>query len=101
MLYDSTKVLLSGLLQSLQSSQDIPWEAHIESGGECLFEIHQMARPLYKGYRSDGMQKSLALIRVSERANRAIPHLKLMVRAIRRKDSVNAISSGKAALSEM
>jgi hypothetical protein len=101
MLYDSTKVLLSTLIQSLQASDDIPWDAHIESCSECLFEIHQMARPLYKGYRIEGMQKAQSLTLLSERANRAIPHLKLMVRAIRRKDSVNAITSGKAALSQM
>jgi hypothetical protein len=101
MLYDSTRVLLGGMLRSLQSSGKVGWEDQIELGGECLYEMHQMARPLYKGYRTDGSQKSATLLPVYERASRAIPHLKIMVRAIRRKDQVTAVQSGKAALAEM
>ena|SRR5687767_1733529 len=101
MLYDSTKVLLGSILRSLQNRDAIRWDDQIELGGECLYEIHQMARPQYKGYRTDGAHKSPALIPVHERANRAIPHLKLMVRAIRRKDQATAIESGNAALAEM
>jgi hypothetical protein len=101
MLYDSTKVLLRGILRSLQSTEKIGWDAHIELGGECLYEMHQMARPLYRGYRTDPVNKSPVLVPVSERAARAIPHVKSMVKAIRRKDQAAAVESGKAALAEM
>jgi len=101
MLYDSTKVLLRGMLRSLRSPDQEGWDDHVESGGECLYEIHQMSRPLYKGYRVDPMNRAPALVPVYERAARAVPHVKSMVRAIRRKDRVAAVESGTAALAEM
>jgi hypothetical protein len=102
MLYDSTKVLLRDMLRALETTGKIGWEDQAEAGRECLYEIHQMARPLYKGYRTDGTNgKSPALIPVHERATRAIPHVKTMVRAIRRKDQATAVESGRAALAEM
>jgi hypothetical protein len=101
MLYDSTKVLLRGILLSLESTGRIRWEDHVEWAGECSYEMHQMARPLYQGYRTDPLNKVPVLVPVSERAARAIPHVKLMVRAIRRQDQAAAVQSGKAALAEM
>lgn len=99
MLYDSTKVLLRGILRSLQSPDKVGWDAEIELGGECLYEIHQMARPMYQGYRTDSQNRALAP--VYQRAARAVPHVKSMVRAIRRKDQAAAVKSGTAALAEM
>ena len=101
MLYESTKVLLRGILWSLQSKDEDRWDDRNESGGECLYEMHQMARPLYQGYRADALHKKPTLTPVFERAARAIPHVKCMVRAIRRKDQAAAVESGRAALAEM
>ena len=101
MLYDSTKVLIHGMLQSLRSPEQGGWDDHVESGGECLYEIHQMARPRYQGYRADAASRTPALVPVYERAARAIPHVKSMVKAIRRKDQAAAVQSGTAALAEM
>ena len=101
MLYDSTKVLLSGILRSLESAGKIGWEDQLELAGECSYEVHQMARLLYKGYRTDPVNRAPVLVPVSERAAGAIPHVKSLVRAIRRKDQVAAVESGKAALAEM
>ena len=101
MLYDSTKVLMRGMLRALESADGIGWDDHVELGGECLYEIHQMARPLYRGYRIDAGARGPALVPVYERAARAIPHVKSMVRAIRRKDQIAAAESVRAALAEM
>jgi hypothetical protein len=101
MLYDSTKVLLRGILLSLEGAGKIRWDDQVELARECSYEMHQMARPLYQGYRADPLKKVPILVPVSERAARAIPHVKLMVRAIRRKDQIAAVESGKAALAEM
>jgi hypothetical protein len=92
MLYDSTKILLGGILRSLQNTDKARWDDQIESCGECLYEIHQMARPRYQGNKMDA---------ANERASRAIPYVKLMVRAIRRHDQATAVENGKAALAEM
>ncbi len=101
MLYDSTKVLLRGMLSSLRTPDPQGWDDQVELGGECLYEMHQMARPLYKGYRTDNANGATALVPVYERAARAIPHVKSMMRAIRRRDQVGAVQSGVAALAEM
>ena len=101
MLYDSTKVLLSSILRSIESTGKIGWEDQLELAGQCSYEVHQMARLLYKGYRTDSVNKAPVLVPVSERAARAIPHVKSMARAIRRKDQIAAVESGTAALAEM
>ena len=86
MLYDSTKILLHVILRSLATPERVGCDDQIEWGGECLFEMHQMSRPLYMGYRTDGWHgKTPTLVPVHERAARAIPYVKSMVRAIRRK----------------
>jgi hypothetical protein len=99
MLYDSSKALLCNILLSLQNTDKIRWDEQVELADEFSYEMHQMARPRYQGYRPDPMHK--ALVPVSERAARAIPHVKSMVRAIRRKDQAAAVESGTAALVEM
>jgi hypothetical protein len=101
MLYDSTKVFLTSILRSLQGPDAIKWEDHVEWGSECLYEMHQMARPQYQGYRADPSSKMPAFVPVHQRATRAIPHVKSMMRAIRRQDQAAAVESGRAALAEM
>jgi len=102
MLYDSTKSLLRGILQSLETPGNVGWDDQVESGKQCLYEMHQMARPEYKGYRTEGPNgKPAGPVPVSAKVTRAIPHAKAMVSAIRRKDQATALESGKAALAEM
>ena len=101
MLYDSTKVLLRGILLSLEDAGKIGWDDQEESACQCSYEMHQMARPLHGGYRGDVANKASVTVPVSERAARAIPHVKSMVRAIRRRDQVAAVESGRAALAEL
>lgn len=103
MLYDSTKTLLGSILRSLESAEKekVGWDDQIELSSACLYEMHQMAKPLYKGYRVDASNKASTQVPAVQRASRAIPHVKSMVRAIRRKDQAAAVQSGRAALAEM
>ncbi|MBZ5586744.1 MAG: hypothetical protein LAQ30_32065 [Acidobacteriia bacterium] len=101
MLYESTRVLLRDILLSLERADSVRWEDEVESAGECSYAMHQMARPLYQGYRIDPTNQTRVGAPLCERAARAIPHVKLMVRAIRRKDRKAAVESGEAALAEM
>src|ERR1051325_810058 len=100
MLYDSTKNLLQNILRSLETPEKLGWDDQIESGKQCLYEMHQMSRPLYKAYRTEGV-KSPGVAPVSAKVTKAIPHVKVMGRAIRRKDQATALQSGRAALAEM
>jgi hypothetical protein len=89
LLYNSTKTLLQTIVQSLESGDSNEWDDQIESLKSCLYEMHQMSRPT-RAYQP-----------VCDRLNQAVPHVKSMLSAIRRKDHVAALNSGKAALAVM
>lgn len=101
MLSDSTKTLLQTILQSLQAPEQAEWDDPIESGNQCLYEMHQMTRSSYQAYKRISSEKWPTHIPDGARLNRAMPHVKAMMSAIRRKDRSLALESGKAALSEM
>lgn len=102
MLYDSTKTLLQSILRSLEAGVETRWDDQTESGNACLYEMHQMSRPRYKAYRTDSLNSNLpAQISLPDKLNRAMPHVRSMVIAIRHKDQATALQSGKAALAEM
>ncbi|SPF55672.1 conserved hypothetical protein [Candidatus Sulfopaludibacter sp. SbA4] len=102
MLYDSTKNLLQSILQALETGDETQWDDQTESGNACLYEMHQMSSPLYKAYRPDALHaRALAQANLPEKLNRAMPHVRLMVIAIRHRERTRALESGKAALAEM
>jgi hypothetical protein len=102
MLYESTKNLLQSILLSLETGGESRWDDQTESGNACLYEMHQMCGPLYKAYRSDNLNAGAALQGTfPAKLVRAMPHVRLMMIAIRHKDQIHALESGRAALSEM
>jgi hypothetical protein len=102
MLYDSTKNLLQSILRSLETGDETRWDDRTESGNACLYEMHQMSHPLYKAYRSDSSGANSPLqSSLPEKLNRAMPHVRTMVIAIRHKDTARALESGQTALTEM
>jgi len=102
MLYDSTKSLLQGILAALETVDATGWDDQTESGNACLYEMHQMSKSLYTAYKPDRLNSTtLAQGTHPEKLARAIPHVRMMVIAIRHKDQAQAIQRGKAALAEM
>ena len=102
MLYESTKSLLQSIVQSLETGDQTRWDDRTESGNACLYEMHQMCKPLYKAYKFDSLNADLAgPSTIPESLNRAIPHVRTMVIAIRHKDQTRAIASGRAALAAL
>jgi len=102
MLQESTKILLIKIVQSLEAAGESSWDDQIEFGKECLYEMHQMTCPSFQAYRTESADaKWPTHIPNSAKLNRAMPHVKAMVRAIRRRDQATALVSGKAALAEM
>lgn len=100
MMYESTRTLLRSIVQSLTGTDDVAWDDQIESGRECLYEMHQMTRALtlldktvYHGWAAN--------IPDLGKLQRAIPHVKEMVAAIQHRDQATARHTGKAALAEM
>jgi len=102
MLYESTKSLLQSILLSLETGDETRWDDLTESGNACRYEMHQMSGPQYMAYRSDKRNANSALQgTLPEKLVRAMPHVRLMVIAIRHKDQIRALESGTAALAEM
>ena len=101
MLYESTKTLMLAILHSLDAPDETGWDDPTESGNQCLYEIHQMTRPLYRGYKTTGSEKWPSHLPDLVAFTRALPHVKAMMTAIRRKDRTRAVASGNAALAEM
>ena len=102
MLYYSTKTLLRSILESLEKADEAQWDDRLQFANQCLYEIHQMTRQSYQPYRKDSPNVQWpSQIPDSERAKQAMPHVKLMMRAIHRRDQVAALESAKAALAAM
>ena len=102
MLQDSTKGLLSQIVKRLGTADEVDWDDQGQSGRECLYEMHQMTRQGFQAYRVESKDaKWPSHLPDSTKLNRALPHVKAMVSAIRRKDRGAALISGKAALAEM
>jgi len=101
-LYHSTKTLLRSILESLEKADEAQWDDRLEFGNQCLYEIHQMTRQSYQPYKKDSPNVQwLSQIPDFERAKQAMPYVKLMMRAIHRRDQVAALESAKAALAAM
>ena len=101
MLCDSTKILLQAIIHSLETPEPAGWDDQIESGKQCLYEMHQMTRPSYRAYKTAGSDKWPSHVPDGAGLTRALPYVKAMVSAIRRKDRMMAVQSGNAALAEM
>ena len=101
MLCESTKTLMQTILHSLTATEQTEWDDPIELGNECLFEMHQMTRPSYRAHKTTGSEKWPSHLPNVAAFSRAMPHVKAMMSAIRRKNRLTALESGKAALAEM
>ena len=102
MLYDSTKTLLQGILRTLEAADEAAWDGQIESCNQALYEMHQMSAPSYKPYKTDRSDaKWPSRVPDSEKLIRAMPHVKSMASAIRRRDQATALVIGRADLAAM
>lgn len=89
------------ILHSLDAPDQTGWDDPIESGNECLYEMHQMTRPSYGPHKTTGSERWPSHLPDFAAFHRAMPHVKAMMSAIHRKNRTMAIESGIAALAEM
>ncbi len=102
MVYDSTKVLLRSIIQSLETADEAEWDDRLELSNECAYEMAQMARRSSQPCRENGAGAQWpADIPDSRKAIQAVPHVKAMMTAIRHRDQATALESAKAALAAM
>ena len=101
MLFDSTKLLLRSIVHSLEQGDEAAWEDHQQSAMQCLYELHQTARSASRNYRPDSNPKYKTVAPSTVGALQAIPQVKLMAGAIRRKDRPAAVEAGRAAMADL
>ncbi len=53
MLFESTSILLRSIVHSLENGSESRWDDHLESGNQCLYDLHQMARSSRRMNRAD------------------------------------------------
>ena len=82
------------MVDALEGGGEAQWDDHQEYGNQCIYELFQMSRGDHRKYVGN-------VAPLFERASRAIPHVRLMNRAIRQRDRSTAIQCGRAAVSEM
>jgi len=100
MLFESTSLLLRNLVLDLERGDESLWDDHLQSCIQCIYELHQMSRsPWLRTHRADSKRSHAAPS--SNSALLAIPHVKLMNAAIRRKDRQAAVEAGRTALAEL
>src|SRR5689334_660508 len=86
MLYDSTVILLRCIVQRLETNGEPGWDDCLQSGNQCLFELHQMSASATRTQEGKPNSRFRVVNPAFERATRAIPDVKAMMRAVRRRD---------------
>jgi hypothetical protein len=94
MLFESTKTLLRSIVQSLEKGDTSVWDDRLESGLQCQYELHQMSRSSTRAYK-------VGSVPIADRAIRAIPHVRSMTIAIRKRNQALALESGRMAVVEL
>jgi len=102
MVYDSTKTLLCSIIRSLETADEAAWDDLHELGKECIYEMSQMTRQSYQPCRKDSANTQWpAHLPNHGKGIEAMPYVKAMMSAIRRRDQAAALESAKAALAAM
>lgn len=99
-MYADSKDSLKSILEWLDRTDKAGWERQIELGEECQSDMERMARPIYartRGRSALGPERNPD----AGRLNRAIPHVRAMLNAMRNRNRAAALEHGKAALAVM
>lgn len=96
MIFQSTTDLLVKIVHLLRSGDEWAFLDSLDYGNQCVYELSQMSRPS----RRSSLSGRLDVV-AFERSARALPHVKSMNAAIRRKDLDQALQSANAAITEM
>ena len=98
-MYADSKNSLKSIVGWLEGTDEAGWESQIKFGEECRSDMERMARPTYeRGNRSfEGPGRDPN----APRLNRANPHLRAMLSAMRSRNRAAALEHGKAALAVM
>jgi hypothetical protein len=98
MWYGNTKTLLESALRRLETPESPPddeWKAQTEVVEACLAEMAEMSEPTVNSSR--GIESRYVHRPAADKLNRAMPHVRAMLTAMRARDRAGALKHGAEA----
>jgi hypothetical protein len=101
MLYKGVETTLQRTVKWLLKGNDAKswWDAHTEHAEACLSEMVQMSQPVPDPTMVLGSQPEVDLSR--QALVRVVPHVRIMVAAMQKRDRPAALKSGQEALAQL
>jgi hypothetical protein len=102
MWYGNTKNLLEGIVRRLKTDapqDDADWQAQTELVQTCLAEMVEMSEPTVNP--SVGSTSRYVHRPVADKLNRAMPHVRSMLTAMRQRDRATALAHGETTLQRL
>ena len=102
MWYGNTKNLLESIVRGLKTEppqDDAEWQAQTELVQACLTEMVEMSEPTVN--RSIGSTSRYVHRPVANKLNRAMPHVRAMLTAMRDRDRPTALAHGETTLQRL
>jgi hypothetical protein len=99
MWYGSTKTLLESIVRGLKTDppqNDAEWHAQTDLVQACLAEMVEMSEPTVNP--SIGATARYVHRPVADKLNRAMPHVRSMLTAMRDRDRTTALAHGETTL---
>jgi hypothetical protein len=99
MWFGSTKTLLDSIVRSLKSGDrqdEAEWQAQTELAQACLSEMVELSEPIHGA--TNGSTSRYVHRPVADKLNRAMPHVRAMLGAMRNRDRATALTHGETAL---
>lgn len=98
MFYGSTKSLLDSIVRWLKNEDpqdEASWQAQTELTQACLTEMADLSEP--NGNAMKGSASRYVHRPVADKVNRAMPHVRAMLAAMRDRDRLSALTHGETA----
>lgn len=93
---------LESIAQWLEGTDETQWVHQIALAQACLSTMRQRAKRIKDPNKpGSGSAQPLVVNPDAVKLNRAIPHVEAMLYAMRGKDRVKALESGRAAIAEL
>ena len=102
MWYGNTKSLLESIVRGLKAEppqDDAEWQAQTELVQACLTEMAEMSAPPI--HPSMGATSRYVHRPVADKLNRAMPHVRSMLTAMRDRDRTTALAHGETTLQRL
>ena len=99
MWYGNTKHLLESIVRGLNTEppqNEAEWQAQTELVQACLTEMVEMSEPTVN--QSMGATSRYVHHPVADKLNRAMPHVRFMLTAMRDRDRTTALAHGETTL---